>query len=622
MLISRNLSLPSLSFVTLFLGFAGCFTDVKRLDANVEQGEASTPDVRADANVQQGETSTSDVNRAETFDLPVSSTGGSGGFQGSGGGTTVDANSGSGGAGGLLGSGGNTTTGGIIGSGGTGTVIDAPIDQKQPSPVGAQCLVNSDCALGNCIDGVCCATTCTGCNACASTLTGKAEGTCASVLSGQDPHNTCADETAGNQCGNDGMCDGAGACRKVSASHICAPSSCSGSTFTPSSTCDGLGTCKAATPENCGAFQCAASGCLKTCSSQSDCGTANYCKITTGTTGTCTAKNPNGTPATQNYECTSNIVADGVCCAQACTGCNACSGTPLTGGAAGQCLPVLAGQVAHNACVASGTICGLDGKCDGAGACRYSPAEGASCDDTSNLCVTGRVCQNHVCTPGNTKTCNSPPPCKQSTTCVAGQCNYTQDVPDGTKDTKCPNGTQYCYLGNCVQCSSDTHCTNTKPSCDLATHTCGCRKPSVGVNLLTNPGFDGSLYGWDTLGTVSLSADSDGCIGSNSIYMGAGGDSRDPRQCILITNAGTYYFGGKFKEGRSDGNNVVIDFYGSAGCSTDWINSWTYPISQTADWSLRWGTFSTPPGTVSALVGVIAQSQYLDQLYVSSTNQF
>jgi len=44
--------------------------------------------------------------------------------------------------------------------------------------LGKTCAADSDCALGNCVDGLCCdkgKTACSGCNACANSLTGRYE---------------------------------------------------------------------------------------------------------------------------------------------------------------------------------------------------------------------------------------------------------------------------------------------------------------------------------------------------------------------------------------------------------------------------------------------------------------
>ena len=404
----------------------------------------------------------------------------------SGGTTGLDAINRVGGADAAAGAGG--ATGGAAGS----RPVDAPVvpdapappDAFVPLPVGSECSGNSTCAGGNCVDGICCDKACADCYACKQTFTGKPNGTCAAVVTGKDPHEACADETDTNQCGNDGQCDGAGACRKVSTSHSCQDALCSGSVFTPSSTCDGAGACKTVIPEDCAPFQCAVTGCLKTCASQADCGATNYCNMTTGR---CAAKLGNGKPATQVYECTSGVVADGVCCNLACTGCNACSGGTLTNGAAGQCLPVVAGQVAHNACTASVVPCGLDGKCDGIGACRFSPLAGQSCDD-SDLCTTGRTCQAGQCKGGTTKTCTTPPACYSGTgTCSpsTGNCTYTTKVADGASSTCNDNNpctTDTCKDGVCsstpIACSSAPAChSNSGSTCSGGT----CSYPLVPV---------------------------------------------------------------------------------------------------------------------------------------------
>jgi hypothetical protein len=406
-----------LGFVSIaFLVTSGCL-DRKNstLDATVEYSEASSPDLsRSDIAAlpdgQTNETGTaqfdtqSDISVVGNDIADVSFTVGTGGFSGSGG--IYAANGGNGGGG----------LGGIIGSGGSNTIIDAPLDQKQSLAVGSPCSAASDCSSGNCIDGVCCATTCSGCNACVNTLTGKNDGTCAPVVSGQDPHNTCSDETQTNQCGNDGTCDGQGACRKVSSNHVCTQASCSsdGKAFTPATTCDGTGKCSTATPQSCGAFQCTNTGCLKTCSTQTECGAGSYCNTTAGT---CATKKENGSQAMGTYECTSGIVADGVCCNTVCGQCNSCS--------TGTCIPD------------NGTSCGTGKVCSG-GNCQ------TGCWIGENFIPNGTTsgdCQ--ICTPsrstttwsnndGASKPCGS---CGGTATCTnmqlgpcsANSINYWQD---------------------------------------------------------------------------------------------------------------------------------------------------------------------------------------------------
>ncbi len=357
-----------------------------------------------------------------------------------------------GGAGGT-GSGGSSAPDAPNATGGTTATPDASTipdgsDAPLTSPSGTACTGDGQCASGHCIDGVCCATACTGCNACSNSQTGKPDGTCAPVTSGQDPHAYCADETASNQCGNDGTCDGKGACRKVSSSHVCTKASCSsdGKTFTPVTTCDGIGACTTATAQDCGGFQCAVTGCLTTCASQDRCIGSTYCDTSAGT---CAAKKPNGSPATQSYECTSGIVADGVCCDKTCTGCSACTAT-LNGQAAsttGQCLPVVANRVApHNACTAD-LPCGEDGNCDGNGGCHY-PSSGTSCADSTcagSTFTTSKCDSAHACTP-------NPNPCPGSLICGSATACKTGCIGDGD----CISG-YYCASGTCTTKIDDGH---------------------------------------------------------------------------------------------------------------------------------------------------------------------
>lgn len=260
---------------------------------------------------------------------------------------------------------------------------------------------------------------------------------------------------------------------------MCTKASCSTGIFTPAATCDGFGACKTVTPQNCAPFQCDATGCLKTCTVQSDCdASTSYCNTATGK---CAAKNINGMPASQTYECSSGVVADGVCCNVDCTGCKACTNA-LTGGTTGQCLPVSVGKVAHNACTASGTSCGLDGMCDGAGACR-SPAAGSRCND-GNACTSGETCQAGVCTGGTLKTCEASDQCHTAGTCDTATGSCSNPVKNGAAcgTASCVSDSQgnasYTPLGTCngsgtctpgtsgpcpgfVTCASATTCKST-----------------------------------------------------------------------------------------------------------------------------------------------------------------
>src|SRR5215471_9857360 len=130
---------------------------------------------------------------------------------------------------------------------------------------GMACLTDGDCQSAFCRDGVCCHDRCDGaCMACAMTYTGLENGTCGFARSGSDPRNNCDDQSTANRCGQDGQCDGKGACRKASAGQACSDPACTGPhTFVSGGTCDGAGVCKAGTTMDCGTYGCAVTGCAK-----------------------------------------------------------------------------------------------------------------------------------------------------------------------------------------------------------------------------------------------------------------------------------------------------------------------------------------------------------------------
>lgn len=339
-------------------------------------------------------------------------------------------------------------------------------------PLGAACAVGTECGSGLCQQGVCCGTTCTGtCRSCA--LAGSA-GTCSNVPAGQDPLNQCTDQGAAT-CGNDGTCDGGGACRNYLAGTQCAPGSCTGSTFTAPRTCNGTGTCQAAVTSSCGAFLCdTANGvCRVTCTADADCVSPNICNG-----GVCTKK-PLGQTCATAAECASGSCQQGVCCASSCTGtCRSCALT----GSVGTCTNVPNGQDPLSQCTDQGAAsCGTDGSCNGAGACRLY-ANGTQC--AASTCVTStfmptRTCDgagvcrtvtSSLCTPfacdtaaGVCKTtCTVNADCVAPATCMNGTCGL---LPTGAT---CSTSAE-CNSGNCAQgvCCA-TACTGTCRSCALA----------------------------------------------------------------------------------------------------------------------------------------------------------
>jgi hypothetical protein len=404
-----------------------------------------------------------------------------------------------------------------------------------PQPNGAKCAADPDCALGHCVDGVCCASACTGCNACANSLTGQDDGTCAPVLVGTDPHDACADETASNQCGTDGTCDGSGACAKVSASHVCTQAGCSadGKSFRAASTCDrdGKGVCTTVAAQDCQGFPCTATGCAKPCAAQAECGTGNYCDLATGK---CASLKPDGATATQAYQCASTLLADGVCCNEGCAGqCQSCKVTPGTCknvttprsscGGSGTCGTKLC-DGAHAECVFPGNQVACPSSCSGdataqlTSACNGSGACGAAQPTTCNA---GNYCSGGKCTAKlatGTASCAgnvacSSNNCSASPTggtmcCASGRANCSQGCYDLKSDAK--------HCGTCAgDCGPNNVCNNSVCQCAAGKLTCG-RCASWNFE-------SGTVEGWQAgTSTISVKATPAGAPfpGSQSLAVG------------------------------------------------------------------------------------------------------
>jgi Cellulose binding domain len=295
-------------------------------------------------------------------------------------------------------------------------------------PLGQTCAAGTECASGLCQQSVCCSSACAGtCRSCA--LTGSL-GTCTNVPVGQDPLNQCTDNLAAT-CGTDGSCNGSGACRIYPVGTQCAPSTCSGSTFTPARTCDGISACRTVTTSLCVPFACNTDGtCRTTCTGNTDCAAPNVC-----TGGVC-GKLANGTACATNTDCNSGVCAQNICCATACTGtCKSCA----LSGSLGTCATVAAGQDPLNQCSDAGAAsCGTNGSCDGNGACQLYAA-GTQClaqSCSGSTLSAARTCDGlGVCRAAATSSCTpylcATTACK--TTCATdGDCLGPTNVCTGT----------------------------------------------------------------------------------------------------------------------------------------------------------------------------------------------
>jgi hypothetical protein len=284
---------------------------------------------------------------------------------------------------------------------------------------GESCSSGTQCASGNCVDDVCCDSTCTGtCKAC--DVAGQL-GSCVLVPAGQDTRGDCAGSH--EKCG--GSCDGQGACAFATTSVECRPPSCSNDALTTSH-CDGLGACASKT-DPCGGYRCddAGTACKSSCQSAADCTGAAEC-----IEGLCVDELPLGEPCgTNNAACLSGYCVDGVCCSvPSCGECLTC----VNPADPGSCKDVEAGPAPTGDCPGA-PACGA-GQCDGAGSCAYKPLDaecGASCAaDTETI----STCDpSHACVQGSPSPC-APFVCDGNVRCHSGCTDLQQCVANGACD--------------------------------------------------------------------------------------------------------------------------------------------------------------------------------------------
>jgi len=182
---------------------------------------------------------------------------------------------------------------------------DGPIETDGPSL--KQCKADGECSTGHCGHGFCCKSECNGtCQSCLAVYTGLPDGTCGPTLPDK-PYSDCVAQPA-TSCGDNGFCDGQGACAKYSSKTKCGTASCNISNTYNVPLCDGAGSCTSV-GTYCGVYMCSvAEGCALTCAKNSDCLQPNYhCDVMSSKCSLgCTATScPNGSSCVGSY-CESN----------------------------------------------------------------------------------------------------------------------------------------------------------------------------------------------------------------------------------------------------------------------------------------------------------------------------
>lgn len=351
---------------------------------------------------------------------------------------------------------------------------------------GQPCDGGVPCASGNCVDGVCCSTTCTGtCRGC--NRPGSA-GTCTTYTSNTDPDQECAGGltcTGNGSCRSD--CDGTQECetgyycssfifgsciaRKANGvncnssneclSGFCRDGVCCSSTC--SSDCQGcrvtgmFGTCVnyavgTDLENDCGnAYTCTGDGgCHTRCTSSAQCKTnygcsdAGFCRLA------------NGQSCFQGSSCMSGFCVDGRCCDSACSNaCDACNlsgrlGTCSLRDAGLQGSPSCSPYVCGGGSASCPTTCTSSAQCIPGGMC----VNGTCLKPLGTTCTAGTECISGNCIDGNCCDTTCTGTCR---TCGGGTCTNTP--PRADNDNECPSGFSCNGGGACnTSCTSDNQC--------------------------------------------------------------------------------------------------------------------------------------------------------------------
>jgi hypothetical protein len=275
--------------------------------------------------------------------------------------------------------------------------------------VGAACTANVDCLGGNCVEGVCCNTACTGtCQSClALNKVSGADGTCGAVKAGVDPRGSCTDDGS-PACTLNGMCDGAGACQKYAKSVDCKPRPCDADADCKSGFCaDGIccdkrcdGPCESCTASGkksgvdgvCGVAPAGTDPrgrCAPDKGFPTSCKADGFCDGA----GACRALAPSGTP------CGASTCTAGTSSGPLCDGSGTCIAATLA------CAPYLCKDTTAcaTACAAD-TDCATNAFCE-SGTCKTKKANGTDATDPRG-CTSGIVADGVCCATACAGTCD------------------------------------------------------------------------------------------------------------------------------------------------------------------------------------------------------------------------
>jgi hypothetical protein len=337
-----------------------------------------------------------------------------------------------------------------------------------------------------------------------------------------------------------------------------------------------------------------------------------------------------GSHCTSAGDCANGICVEGVCCDTACNiKCKSCL-KANTDQPDGTCAFVRGGASHGSDCSATNvSTCGLDGTCDGAGACRKHKA-GSVCEPQS--------CPAESSTLAPASTCDGKGTCMNDVPISCG--NYSCDSASNTCRSTCTSDSHcsasaFCSGNGCIPklpdgavCASNNQCRSRTCGgrCCPAGTTCTCPQPTPG-NLIKNPGFDTDLSGWAVTpndGAVTWDpVDALDCPYSGRARLAWSDGDRDTSPTIsscMPVQGGAHY-------------NVGVRAFGPAWCDVNAYTKANCTESPTqlaqfqwinADWRVSQQDVQMPISSVSAEITCYmgtngALSSFVDMAFLSPT---
>jgi hypothetical protein len=215
--------------------------------------------------------------------------------------------------------------------------------------------------------------------------------------------------------------------------------SCAGGIGTLADGCTNAGGCQDEGTVSCGLFNCGATACHASCTTDAECVAGAYCD-----TGVCVGKKGLSEGCSVKAECSSNECVDGVCCENACAGlCMTCNGKDTQGSPSpGLCTPVDTNTDPKDEC-AQGRACDGNGACTGHQECDCSTSAYSA---TAQCC---NACDQADCPPAvNDCTANDDKPC----TNIGGVAEYSSGDSIDDQSGQCSPARRCAVLAcTCVQ---------------------------------------------------------------------------------------------------------------------------------------------------------------------------